>query len=290
VGGAVARRLVAGGHEVVGLARRLTRIPGLAQAPMIDLASPDLAERVQAAVPRCQAIVHAGAALDKEPDSQAVTLVNCRGTQQVVAVAEAWGAALAFISGVTVVGTPRALPVDEDHPVHPPTAYHASKVYGEHLVALAADRGLAAYTLRLTSPVGPGTPDGRILTVFVRQALAGEPLRLAGSGARRQDYVDVRDAAAAVEAALERGALGRFNVAAGSSVSNRELAEAIVERLGSTSAVETTGQPDPDEDVRWDVSIERARGELGWEPRHTLADAIDAAADDARHAGQRRMG
>lgn len=293
----MARHLVAGGHEVVGVARRLTRVAGLAQAPMLDLADPGFGARLRASVARCDAVVHAAAALDKEPGSEAVTLVNCRGTQQVVQVAEAWEvSALVFVSGVAVVGRPRVLPVDEEHPVDPPTAYHASKVYGEHLVelagrrALAAGRGLAACTLRLTAPVGPGTPEGRILTAFVRNALSGAPLPLAGDGGRRQDYVDVRDAAVAVDAAIERGASGTFNVGSGSSVSNRELAEAVVAQLGSSSAIEPTGRPDPDEDVHWEVSIESARAELGWEPRHTLSDAIAAAADESRRASDRRKG
>ena len=73
-------------------------------------------------------------------------------------------------------------------------------------------------------------------------------------------------------------------------MSNRELSEAVVAQLESSSAIEPTGEPDPDEDVRWEVSIERARSELGYTPRHTLSDAVAAAAEGSRRAGDRRMG
>ena len=48
-------------------------------------------------------------------------------------------------------------------------------------------------------------PDKRIF-LFVKQAQAGQPLQFAGQGSRRQNYVDVRDVATAVEQCLrEKG-------------------------------------------------------------------------------------
>ena len=121
--------------------------------------------------------MHAAAAVDHDPAAISVSLANCAGTQSVIAAAERWRATLVYISGVTVIGRPASLPVTEDHSVDPPTAYHASKLYGEHLTTLARRRGMAAASLRLTAPVGPGMPGGRILSVFVERALAGEPAR-----------------------------------------------------------------------------------------------------------------
>ncbi|MGH2952087.1 MAG: NAD-dependent epimerase/dehydratase family protein [Solirubrobacterales bacterium] len=286
VGGAIARRLITSGDEVFALGRQRPELPGLAGWVEADLgatAGSRLAELVAATIgTRCEAIVHAAAAIEHDPHAVAVSLVNCAGTQRMLELAELAGAErFAYISGVPVIGRPRRLPVDEEHPVDPPTAYHAAKLYGERLVELARRRGLAAASLRLTSPVGPGMPPGRIMSVFVRSAVEGRPLEVAGSGSRAQDYIDVRDAAAAVEACLARGEAGLYNVAAGRAVSNLELADACVATFASSSEVLVGARPDPEDEVRWEVSIERARARLGFEPRHGLAESIRAVAEDS---------
>jgi nucleoside-diphosphate-sugar epimerase len=124
-------------------------------------------------------------------------------------------------------------------------------------------------------------PPERIVSAFVRRAVAGAPLVLAGSGGRRQDYVDVRDAAAAVGLALERPASGVLNVGAGRSTSNRELAELCVEVVGSGSPIVYEGA-DPADDLDWMVSIERAASELGWRPQRRLDETVADLAERAR--------
>lgn len=274
VGGAIARGLIGDGREVVAAGRRLALPPGPVHAVAFDLGAPEADAMLRECGP-FDAVVHAAAAVVHDPHDPAVSRVNCLGTQRVVEAAEGWGAQLVYVSGVTVVGRPVRLPVDEDHPVAPPTAYHASKLYGEHLVELARRRGLPAVTLRLTSPAGPGTPQGRIMSVFVSRARSGEPLEVLGEGSRTQDYVDVRDVARAVAACLEGRVDGLFNVAAGRSISNLELAHRCIELHESTSEVRRGGT-DPEEGVRWEVSIERAARGFGYAPRCSLDDSIRA--------------
>lgn len=287
VGGAIADELTSSGHEVIGLGRRLTkRNRRLAGALVADIGHVGAAESLASRQPRCDAIVHAAAALDKDNESPAITLTNALGTQQMLALARAWDvASFVYISGVTVIGMPQRLPIDETHPTAPLTAYHASKLFGEHLAAIAHHGGLPAVSLRLTAPVGPETPPGRILSVFVQRALAGEPLELAGQGERRQDYVDVRDVAAAVQTCVTQSATGLMNVGAGTSTSNLELARSCVEQLGSSSDIRLSGKPDPEEDRRWEVSIAHAQASIGYRPRHRLADSIAAVAEDLRGGG-----
>jgi len=228
----------------------------------------------------CEAIVHAAAALSGAAHDPEIPAVNCLGTQRVLWLAEHWRCRrFVFTSSIQVVGRPRVLPIDEEHPLDPQTEYHASKLFGERLVALAAGRGIMATSLRLTSPVGPGMPGGRIFSVFVQRALAGLPLEVAGSGSRRQDYVDVRDVADAVALAIDRGASGLLNVGSGRAVSNRELAERCAERLGGGSPVQLSGEPDAEEGVSWEVAIDRASTVLGYAPSRSLEDSIrDVAA------------
>lgn len=278
VGGAVATRLAGAGHEVVGLSRRTAGAAGVSQLLSADLGGDGVLERLAAERP-CEAVVHSAAETDLDPHAPGVVMTNCLGTQRVVALAERWSCAqMVFVSSVPVIGRPRQLPVTEEHPLDPPTAYHASKLFGERLTELAGRRGMAAASLRLTSPVGPGTPPGTILGVFVRRALAGEPLEVAGNGTRAQDYVDVRDVADGVLACLESRSGGVFNIARGEPVANAELAGACVAALGSRSEVRAGSRPDPEEGVRWEVSIQRAADAFGYSPSRTIADSILAAA------------
>ena len=283
VGGAIARRLVEEGHEVVGLSRRSSaNLPGEVQQVQGDIAALSFREAVGGVAP-CQAVVHAAASRDYRDDASEISLTNGLGTQQVVALARTWAAEhFVYISGITVIGRPVDLPITEDHATHPLTAYHASKLYGEHLVEIACRAGPAGAILRLTAPVGPGTPDNRILSIFVRRALDNAPITLHGQGLRRQDYVDVRDVGLAVGDCIEQRVAGVYNIAGGRAVSNRELAEQCIRRLDSTSAITFSGRPDPDDDVVWDVSIDKASAAFDYSPRHTLDVSIDAVAAGLR--------
>jgi dTDP-glucose 4,6-dehydratase len=288
VGGAIAAHLMSEDHEVVGLGRRPTeRLTGsnqrLSSAIAADLGRPGVARTLAADERRCDAIVHAAASLELDPHSPAISLTNGLGSQQMVELATRWDvASFVYISSVPVIGRPLQLPVTEEHPASPATPYHASKLFGEHLVAIAGRAGTRTVSLRLTAPVGPGMASGRILPAFVRQALAGERLAVAGRGTRGQDYVDVRDVAAAVAASLQQRATGRLNIASGRCVTNLELASLCVQAVGSSSEITLGEEPDPDDDVRWEVSIARAERTIGYRPRRSLADSIQAVADQLR--------
>ena len=202
VGGAIATHLVDRGWEVVGVSRRTGKLEGLAEQVQVDISSLSFQSEVSSVVSPCSAIVHAAASLDKDLYDPAISLTNCLGTQQVLKLANMWGVkSFVYISSVPVIGRPQGVPITEEHPTDPLTAYHASKLYGEYLTEIARQNGLASAILRLTSPVGPGMPDNRILSIFVKQALVNDPLRITGQGTRQQNYVDVRDVALAVGSA-----------------------------------------------------------------------------------------
>jgi UDP-glucose 4-epimerase len=270
LGGHVAERL-AGGHVVVGVSRRST---GRVHEVADDLGRPGIAQRLAAAVEPCDVIVHAGASLDRDPLSPALAHVNCGGTQELVGLAEAWGAHLVFVSSISVIGRPQRIPVGEDHPTAASTPYVASKLFGEHVVTAAAGRGLRTAILRLTSPIGPGMPEGRIVSAFVQRSLDGEPLQLLGRGTRRQDYVDVRDAAAGIARCIDAEATGLFNLGFGRSVSNLALANRCVTVLESASAVRFAREPDPEDGVHWDVSVDAARAGFGYAPEISLDQSL----------------
>jgi nucleoside-diphosphate-sugar epimerase len=280
VGGAIAAHLVQSGWQVTGLSRRGQVVQG-AEVVHLDIGQTGVSTAIARRIKPCEAIVHAAASLEKELCAPSIALTNCLGTQELLKLASTWESRnFIYISSVPVIGLPRQVPVTEQHPVAPPTAYHASKLFSEHLVRLAGREGIAAASLRITAPVGPGMPPNRILPVFIRQAVSDKPIQLAGNGTRRQDYVDVRDIAMGVEQCLKAGARGLFNIAAGRAISNEDLARSCVTILKSNSRIEFSGKTDPEEGIAWEVSIALARSEFGYAPQHSLEDSIRALAPE----------
>ncbi len=280
IGGAVGSHLLAAGHEVIGLSRR--QAGGVCTRSLqAELGAEPFVEQVARAVPSCDGIVHTAASLDRDVAAPAIALVNCLGTQQMVALAARWGGIrIVYISSLAVIGTPHILPITEDHPTAPTTSYHASKLFGEHLMRIASNQGIPTVSLRVTAPIGPAVPSHRILPVFIRRALESRPIELAGQGSRRQDYVDVRDIAASVAACLDKPrACGVLNVGSGRSISNLDLARLSIRLCRSTSEIRFSGTVDPEESLAWDVSIDRAAETIGYSPRYALEDTIQAILD-----------
>jgi nucleoside-diphosphate-sugar epimerase len=94
--------------------------------------------------------------------------------------------------------------------------------------------------------------------------------------------VDVRDIASAAELSLNGNMAGIFNIASEESVSNLALAEKCIKLCGSLSKITFNGLPDPEEGFNWDVSIEKAKREMGYSPRYALDQSIQSVMDEAR--------
>lgn len=280
VGGTITRFLIEAGHEVLTLNRDPAVLPGVAQHVALDLGTIQTASAISESVDRCDAVVHAAALISYDNSLVDLSRVNCGGTQALIQLAAHWSVRrFIYFSSISVIGAPAVIPVDEGHPVNPASAYSATKLFGEHLTNILYNTaGIPALSLRLTSPVGPHMPHNRIFSVFVSRALRGEPLQLVGRGTRRQNYVDVRDAAALVSANLNSDVSGVFNVAGAESISNHALAQLCIDTLGSSSAIEFLDRPDPQDDDNWEISIDKAARLLGYTPQHSLSQSIEAAA------------
>ena len=135
--------------------------------------------------------------------------------------------------------------------------------------------------LRVFNPVGPGAPAASLpgrLAAELRRALAhGTDVRLGPLDAVR-DFVDARDVADAVLAAVTAGSLPHpvLNVGSGQGVPVRAMVCELVAASGYPAAVreDAPGQP-RSPDIPWQqADISRASGDLGWRPRHDLATSL----------------
>jgi len=273
VGGAIARALDDGNHAVLGLARRENpSLPAGIRQYACDLAA-DRVESLADRIPRCDAIVHAAACLQFD-DDEALVATNVGGTNTIARLAARWECShLIYISTVAVYGRPGDAPLSESSATYPLNLYGATKLFGEHRVAMIGSE-THALSLRIPSPIGPGMDHGRLVGMFIDRALAGEPLTLHGAGGRKQNYLDARDVAQAVVSALDRSCRGVVLLGAQASISNQDLAACIIETTGSASRTAFSGEPDPDEALDWSLDCRRAGEWLDWSPAYRLKDSI----------------
>jgi UDP-glucose 4-epimerase len=191
-------------------------------------------------------------------------------------------------SGGTVYGDADTLPVPEDHPLRPRTAYGVSKVAVEQYALLYRRLwAVDARIVRLSNPFGPGQDiKGQLgaASIFAARALAGQRIEIWGDGSAIRDYVYVDDAIEGLLAAM-LAPPDRFraldpvvNIGSGRGVSLRELISLLMHILDKP--VEVHYNPARDFDVRANVlDITRARSLLGWSPKISLEEGLSKHID-----------
>jgi dTDP-glucose 4,6-dehydratase len=115
--------------------------------------------------------------------------------------------------------------------------------------------------------------DGRAIPTFVRQALAGEPLTVAGDGSQTRSVCYVDDLVEGLLRLLRSTLAGPVNIGNPHEMSMLQLAERIIRLTGSPSTVEFIARPTDDPTVR-QPDITLAKSELGWEPQIDLDDGL----------------
>ena len=206
---------------------------------------------------------------------------------------------LVFAGTRQVYGRPRTLPVPEEHPLDPVDVNGIHKLAGEwyHLV-YGRVYGLGVSVLRLTNTYGPRmrVRDARqtFLGVWIKQLLAGEPIRIFGDGTQRRDFTYVDDAVRALcLAAVEDAALDEvFNVGSLEHVSLLELAKQLVE-LNGRGVYELV--PFPADRLAIDIGdfyadASKLEQRLGWSAQVGLGDGLARTLEYFRRHGERYWG
>jgi UDP-glucose 4-epimerase len=186
-------------------------------------------------------------------------------------------------SGGTVYGTPRQVPIREDHATEPLCAYGITKLAIEkHLELARVLHGLEYTVLRLANPYGerqrPEASQGAV-AVFLGKALKNEVLEVWGDGSVVRDFVYIGDVVTALLAAARSGATHRvFNIGSGRGNSVNEVLECIGICLGRRPQVNYL--PARVFDVPVNVlDIERAREHLAWAPGVDLLAGVSRSAE-----------
>ena len=210
--------------------------------------------------------------------------VNATGTLSVLASArEAGVKKVIFSSSAAVYGDSPVSPKLESTPPEPHSPYAASKLAGEYYCEVyRRSFGLPTASLRYFNVYGPAQdPRGQYAAVipsFIMNVLRRRPPVIFGDGNQVRDFVSVQDVVRANILAMQRDAVGTFNIATGAGVSVRDLARVIGE-LGGMTREPVFEKPRPG-DIRESVAdISRAGDVMGYRPRVHLADGLRETMD-----------
>jgi UDP-glucose 4-epimerase len=222
-----------------------------------------------------QVVVHLAA---ERPESfrgeevDRVSETNERIDRNVIRFCQESRVSLVYASGTSVYGLKHDRPMVESDPIDPVGPYVRQKVETEELAQQTLFKhGVSFTSLRICAPYGPGQEARTVMNLFIEKAIEDAPLLYHGSGERRQDFTYVDDVAEAISLAAEGGPGGIFNIATGRPVTMKQLAELVVDSVeGCTSVVQPSGEEDPQEQETALFSIEKARKDLGWEPKTSL--------------------
>lgn len=291
VGRRLGRALLAAGHRVVGtFAGEAPDLPGVELHEVDLLEREALADAVAAARPELvyhlAALSHVGESWRRPGD---YFRVNVLGTEAVLRVTA--GTPLLLASSAEVYGqVPESeQPIREERLPSPASPYGLTKAAAERLVLAAGGRAARLFNL-----VGSGQVPSYALPSFARQLAAiraGErPATLAvGNLAVRRDFLHVDDAVAALGLIGERGRAGEvYNVASGAARPLRELVEELVEISGVEAGIqEDAARLRPLDPAVLAGDPSRLQG-LGWAPRRTVREALEALWGEAAGGGPGR--
>src|SRR5579885_3184513 len=207
--------------------------------------------------------------------------VGALGTHKTLGLAKAKGARYLIASTSEVYGDPLVSPQTEDYwgnvnPVGPRGVYDEAKRFAEAMtMAYHRYHGLDTRIARIFNTYGPRMRphDGRVVSNFIVQALAGEPLTVYGDGSQTRSFCFVDDLIEGIVRLFAHGDPDPVNLGNPAEHTVRELAELVLRLTGSASPLVERPLPVDDPKVRR-PDITRARTLLGWEPRVSLEEGL----------------
>ena len=211
--------------------------------------------------------------------------VNTSGTLSLLRYCLDTGARLVFAPTSEISGDPLVSPQTEEYwgnvnPIGPRSVYDESKRFGETLVAhFQREHKINAGIVRIFNTYGPNMDpyDGRVVSTFIRQALASEPITVFGDGTQTRSFCYIDDLVRGIVAMGKSSHPGPINLGSPRENNLLELADLVTVLLKSKSEIEFLPLPE-DDPKRRNPDITRAREVLGWEPIVELQDGITKTA------------
>ena len=307
IGSHLADHLINRGDQVVLLddlsTGRLVNIDHLADRADCEFVLGSIlnADLVDHVVSRVDVVYHLAAAVGvnlivEKPLESLMT--NIRGTETVVEKAHKYDKRFIVTSTSEIYGKniSDSLSEDDDRilgsPLKSRWSYSEAKAIDEILAyTYWREKGLATVIIRLFNTVGPRQTGsyGMVVPRFVGQALRNQPVTIFGDGSQTRCFCHVSDVVGALVSLSEHpDAFGKvFNLGGAEEISIGDLAERIIELVGSQSELEYIPYDDAYEEGFEDMArrvpnTTRANRLVGFEPSVGLDEIIHSVIADQR--------
>jgi dTDP-glucose 4,6-dehydratase len=208
--------------------------------------------------------------------------VGSAGTQHALELARANGARFLLASTSEVYGDPLVSPQPESYwgnvnSVGPRSVYDEAKRYAEAMtMAYRRTHGVDTAIARIFNTYGPRlrASDGRVVSNFLAQAIAGCPLTVYGDGSQTRSFCYVDDEVRGLLALLDSDVGEPVNIGNPHEFTMIELAQLVLELTGASSPIVYEALPVDDPKQRR-PDITRARELLGWKPTVELREGLE---------------
>lgn len=276
IGRYIAAKLLEAGHYVHGVGTAPLPCSPMTTYSQVDISSGEQFSIFRRKLEQIDILIHCAAYISYNDSDPKIMMVNAIGTHNLVEMAKAVGISkIVYCSSSGVIGYPVIHPITEDHPLHPTTVYHVSKLCGEYLVRAS---GIDYIIFRIPSPIGIGMNENTILPVLIKNCISKSDILLRGTGSRIQNYISIQDISTAILLAITSRECGNFNLS-GECISNIALAELCKNIIKSESNIIVLNDDDPTDHYVWDLSPKLAENVLGFKSQISLSSTIGEIAN-----------
>ncbi|WP_235499397.1 UDP-glucuronic acid decarboxylase family protein [Janibacter sp. Soil728] len=292
IGSHIAERLLQQGHEVLvvdnfysSTRRNLTH---LFEHPNFELLRHDVTFPLYVEVDEIYHLACPASPIFYQRDPVQTTKTSVLGSINMLGLAKRTKAKILLSSTSEVYGDPQVHPQTEDYwgnvnPIGIRSCYDEGKRCAETLFFdYRRQHDMPVKVARIFNTYGPRMQpnDGRVVSNFIVQALAGEPLTMYGDGSQTRSFCFVDDMVDGLMSlmATPHEVTGPINIGNPVEFTMLELAELVLELTGSSS--ELVHLPLPQDDpTRRRPDITQATEVLGWEPRAQLRAGLERTID-----------
>lgn len=290
IGSHLAERLLADGHEVVGVDNFLTGHPShLARVllhPRFDFVEADIADIPDdpddlGPVDAICNLASPASPADFDVLPAEILRAGSEGCLRLLELARSRGARFLMASTSEVYGEPTVHPQLEEYrgnvsTTGPRACYDEAKRFAE-AAASSYERhwALEVRIARIFNTYGPHMrdDDGRVISNFCVQALTGSPMTLYGDGSQTRCFCYVEDLVDGLVRLLFSDVTGPVNLGNDEEIRIDALARQVADITGIEVLIESRPRP-AEEPSRRRPDLTRATELLGWRPRTPLRDGL----------------
>ena len=287
LGSHLCERLVAAGHDVLCVDNYFTgrreNVAHLIGHPRFEIMRHDVTFPLYVEVDEIYNLACPASPIHYQHDPVQTTKTSVHGAINMLGLAKRLRAKILQASTSEVYGDPQVHPQREGYwghvnPIGYRSCYDEGKRCAETLFFdYHRQHRLRIKVARIFNTYGPRMhpQDGRVVSNFIMQALAGEPITIYGDGSQTRSFCFVDDLIEGLIRLMETPdeVTGPMNIGNPVEMTIKELAEAVIDLTGSSSELIHKALPQ-DDPIQRRPDIGLARSALGWEPQVALRDGL----------------